>query len=119
MEDDEELEELLTVEQPLASLQALYLKVSLTSERLAHDNLRWLNIGQLMPNLKAVHLNVLQCRSCGNSQWWWSAENTVRAASCLRELLQIVANSTGLPPRRITYQPQVVFGPTEQLISSP
>ena len=117
LENELEEQELLTLEQPLASVQALHLKVSLTRARLAHDNLRWLNIGQLMPNLKALHLNVLECRGCGIGRW--TAENTVRAVPCLRELLQIMANSTaGLPPRRITYQQQEVFGPTEQLISS-
>ncbi|KAH9401744.1 hypothetical protein TYRP_017149 [Tyrophagus putrescentiae] len=120
LEDDEELEELLTLEQPLASVQALHLKVSLTRARLAHDNLRWLNIGQLMPNLKALHLNVLECRGCGIGRWW-SAKTVPQkksAVPCLRELLQIVAHNTGLPPRRITYQQQEVFGPTEHLISS-
>ncbi|KAH9389536.1 hypothetical protein TYRP_023186, partial [Tyrophagus putrescentiae] len=105
LENELEEQELLTLEQPLASVQALHLKVSLTRARLAHDNLRWLNIGQLMPNLKALHLNVLECRGCG-------------IVPCLRELLQIVAHNTGLPPRRITYQQQEVFGPTEHLISS-
>ena len=104
---DEELEKLLTLEQPFAFFRT----------KLAHDNLRWLNISQLMPNLRAVHLNVFECRNCGIS-WWWSAENTVRAVPCLRKLLQIVAHSTGLPLWRITYLQQV-FGPTEQLISSP
>ncbi|KAH9393146.1 hypothetical protein TYRP_006258 [Tyrophagus putrescentiae] len=108
LENELEEQELLTLEQPLASVQALHLKVSLTRARLAHDNLRWLNIGQLMPNLKALHLNVLECRGCGIGRWWSAKTVPQRrsAVPCLRELLQIVAHSTGLPPRRITYQQQ-------------
>ena len=102
---------MLTVEKQLSSVQALDLELKLSKPD-SHDQARWLNIGHLMPNLKSVHLNSLVCSSCNSV----SDVKARKLAFCCRDLLKIVAYSTGLPSQRITYQGQDIFGPTEQII---
>ncbi|KAH9401903.1 hypothetical protein TYRP_017320 [Tyrophagus putrescentiae] len=112
-----------TPQQQLRSVRALDLTVRLTRgplENANHGQLRWLNIGQLMPRLRALHLNLKGCEACGGYSLYqvMSEEATRRATACLRQCLSIVAGSTGLPPERITHHRQVLFGSTEQLFNS-
>lgn len=95
----------LTVEYQLVSVQALDLSLKLSGPN-SHDQLCWLNIGHLMPNLKAIHLTMLECEGCRNRFW----SNTKTKTACLQDLLKIVAKSTDLPPERIAHRTAIAHG---------
>ncbi len=110
---------LLCHERPLALVQALDLSLSTI---FSHAQLRWLNLGGLLPNVKAVSFYRGDCAECRNRTYRDMSRSSMdtndfrRFTACLRHLLSILALSTGLPHKSITCSEQ--FGTVEELLAA-
>ncbi len=107
---------LLRHERPLASVQALDLGLCMLS---SHAQLQWLNLGGLLPNVKAISLSMGPCVECCYTTFRKMSRPAMnegevrRFTACLRYLLGILALDTRLPHTSITYDYSEVVGAVE------
>ncbi len=90
--------ELPTLRAHLPSVKALDLYLSLDS----HLQVNWLNLPETMPNLQAMHLNIANCRSCEAKCLQDKLPANISERNCLRDVLQDLHHSTGLPLNRLS-----------------
>lgn len=83
----------------LPSVRALDLELTITD----HDQIEWLNLGRMLPNLEAIHLTNFNCEKCDISLGDYSEYNIVKrftAFHCFHKNVPRL-HSDGFPLDRI------------------